>query len=87
MAQTTINYDKLIEIYSSPIKTYHPKSTGRRSTHKLDILHFVRNLCNLSCDEVSDKELIKGIHIGLLLGFITYPTILLLMVALDILIA
>ena len=87
MAQTTINYDKLIEIYSNPVTTYRPKTKERSKKNNRDILQVLRNLCNLSRDEISDKELIKEMILGLIAGLVTLPLIPFLIIFLEILVA
>ena len=85
MAQTTINYDKLMEIYSNNV-TYHPKPK-ERSTRTPDNLQFIRDICNLSSNELSNKELIKHLFMGLVTGLVTLPLIPLMIIFLEILIA
>ena len=87
MAQTTINYDKLIEIYSSPVTTYRPKTKERSKKNNTDILQILRNLCNLSRDDISDKELIKEMIMGIIAGLVTLPLIPLMIIFLEILVA
>lgn len=87
MAQTTINYDKLIEIYSNPVTTYRPKTKERSKKNTTGILQTLRNLCNLSRDEFSDKELIKEMIMGLIAGLVTLPLIPFLIIFLEILVA
>ena len=87
MAQTTINYDKLIEIYSNPVTTYRPNTKERSKKNTTGILQMLRNLCNLSRDEISDKELIKEMILGLIAGLVTLPLIPFLIIFLEILVA
>ena len=87
MAQTTINYDKLIEIYSNPVTTYRLKTKERSKKNTTGILQMLRNLCNLSRDEISDKELIKEMILGLIAGLVTLPLIPFLIIFLEILVA
>ena len=86
MAQTTINYDDFIEHYSNPINIYQPQPKERRSTHTRGILQLIRILCNLSINDVSEKEIIKELAIGLIIGLVTLPLIPFLIILLEILI-
>ena len=86
MAQTTINYDKLIEIYSKPVIAYQPQTKKRRN-NKTGILQMLRNLCNLSYDDISDKELIKEIFVATVAGLITLPLLSMIIIFLEILVA
>ena len=85
MAQTTINYDKLMEIYANNT-AYHPKPK-ERSTCTQDSLQFLRDICNLSSNDLSDKELIRQLFIGLITGLVTLPLIPIMIIFLEILIA
>ena len=87
MAQTTINYDKLIEIYSNPVTTYRSKTKERSKKNTTGILQMLRNLCNLSRDEISDNELIKEMIMGFIVGLVTLPLIPFLIIFLEILVA
>ncbi len=73
MAQTTVNYDELIQVYSSPISTAKYVRPKRKVSIRYKSLNFLRKICNLLDDDISDQELRSIVIGGIIAGALSLP--------------
>jgi hypothetical protein len=73
MAQTTVNYDELMQVYSSPLSTAKYVRPKRKDIISYKSFYLLRKICNLLDDDISDQELRSIVIGGIIVGALSLP--------------